>query len=127
MDVLDLKKRRFGFIVPENLFVEFKENILKENTTIPKLITQFMINYIDYLDSSFFLKGESYSTKMTKKIHFVIQLPADVCIRFKEKTMKDGVKMKTVIEQFIVKYVNFMKHRKSNFKAMEVKNGDSSA
>lgn len=112
MDVFDVKKRRFGFLVPENLFVEFKEHVFKENATIPKLITQFMMNYIDCLDSSFFLKKESYSAKMTKRIVFTILIPADVCSRFKEKTMKDGVKMSTAIEQFIVNYVNFMKHRK---------------
>jgi hypothetical protein len=115
MDVLDFKKRRLGFLVPENLFVEFKENVFKENTTIPMLITQFMMNYIDCLDSSFFLKKESYSAKMTKKIQFGILIPADVCSRFKEKTIKDGVKMSTAIEQFIVNYVNFMKHRKRRF------------
>lgn len=115
MEVLDLKKRRFGFLVPENLFVEFKENVLKENTTIPKLITQFMMNYIDYLDSSVFLKGESYSAKTTKKIHLAMLLPAGVCDRFKEKTMKDGVKMSGAIKQFIVNYVNFAKHKKRKF------------
>ena len=46
-------KKHFGIVVSESLLTEFKKHLSKENTTLTKIIGQFMMNYTDYLDSSF--------------------------------------------------------------------------
>ena len=108
---MDTRKTRFGFIIPEGLFDEFKKHVARENTTIPKAISQFMKNYADYLDSSFLKDVESFSGKETKKTHISISLDADIFQIYREKTKNDHVSMRAAIEQFIHNYVVFMNKR----------------
>ncbi|MBT8367220.1 MAG: hypothetical protein KJP23_21215 [Deltaproteobacteria bacterium] len=110
MEKIDLKGQRFGVSVPEDLIEKFKEQVAKENTTIPKLISQFMMNYVDYLDSSFLLSIRASHGQRIKKTYVTMRLPADLCPQFKEKTSREGLKMNAVIEQFILNYVNFLNH-----------------
>ena len=95
-------------MVSESLFTEFKKHVSKENTTIPKIIAQFMINYTDYLDSSFLDGVESSCRKGIKKAQMTMTLPADVCLAFREKTKNDCLSISAVIERFMHNYISFM-------------------
>ena len=105
---LDVQKKRFGIMVSESLFTEFKKHVSKENTTIPKIIAQFMMNYTDYLDSSFLDGVESSCRKGIKKAQMTMTLPADVCLAFREKTKNDCLSINAVIERFMHNYISFM-------------------
>lgn len=105
---MDVQKKRFGIVVSESVFTEFKKHVSKENTTIPKIIAQFMMNYTDYLDSSFLDGAESSRRKGIGKAHVAMTLPADVCLAFREKTKNDCLSISAVIERFMNNYISFM-------------------
>ena len=110
----DLRTKRCGFMVPQDLMIKFKEYISEDTTSIPKLTNQFMINYIDCLDPSFLVDpNSSLKRRGVKKDEITMAIPAVVYHQFKEKTIKDGVKMSRVLEQFIRNYVEFMDKRKA--------------
>ena len=105
---MDAQKKRFGITVSESLVTEFKKHVSKDNTTIPKIIAQFMMNYTDYLDSSFLDGVESSRRKGITKAQVTMTLPADVCSSFKEKTKNDCLSTSAVVEQFMHNYISFM-------------------
>ncbi len=108
---LDNRKKGYGFFAPEDLYTKFKKHVAKENTTFPKIISQFMKNYADYLDSSFLKGVESLPAMETKKTYVSLVLNADIFQMFKEKTKKEGIPMSAAIEQFMRNYVVFMDKR----------------
>ena len=90
----DLRTIRFGFMVPQDLIAKFKEYIAEDTTSIPKLTNQFMINYIDCLDPSFLVDPDSsLKIRGVKKDQITMAIPAVVYYQFKEKTIKEGVKI----------------------------------
>ncbi len=102
------QKKHFGIVVSESLLTEFKKHLSKENTTLPKIIGQFMMNYTDYLDSSFLDGVKSPRRKGIRKTPVAMMLPADVCLAFREKTKNDCLSIGAVIERFMQSYISFM-------------------
>ena len=110
---MDVQKKRFGIMVCESLLTEFKKHVSQENTTIPKIITQFMMNYTDYLDASFLDGVESSRRKGIRKAQVTMTLPADVLLAFREKTKNDSLSISALIERFIHNYISFMTAEKT--------------
>jgi len=102
------QKKHFGIMVSESLLAEFKKHLSKENTTLTKIIGQFMMNYTDYLDSSFLDGVKSPRRKGIRKTQIAMVLPADVYLAFREKTKNDCLSISAVSERFMHSYISFM-------------------
>ena len=102
------QKKHFGIMVSESLLAEFKKHLSKENTTLTKIIGQFMMNYTDYLDSSFLDGVKSPRRKGIRKTQIAMVLPADVYLAFREKIKNDCFSISAVIERFMHSYISFM-------------------
>jgi len=110
MDTDFTLKVRITFTITETTLIDFKTYIANENTTFPKIITQFMFNYTEYLDSSFLKNDNNNQNNSLKTKYIPLTIPENICRRFRQKTMQEGIKMNKVIEQFMQNYNNFMKN-----------------
>jgi len=110
MDTDFTLKIRIGFTIAETLLIDFKTYIKSDNTTLPKIITQFMFNYTEYLDSSFLKNGNNNHNKSLKTKNLTLTIPENICRRFKQKAEQEGIKINKIIEQFMRNYNNFMKN-----------------
>jgi len=100
----NILQTRVNFSIPADLMKNYKEIASRENLSLSKAITQFMLNYTDYLDNSFFktkdlLKG--------KKDTFLFFTSEEIAERFKEKTEREKVRPSMVIAQFMKNYIDF--------------------
>jgi hypothetical protein len=112
MDTDFTLKIRIGFTIAETLLIDFKTYIKSDNTTLPKMITQFMFNYVEHLDSSFLKNGNNNHNKSLKTKHITLSMPENIYHRFKQKTEQEGIKINKIIEQFMRNYNNFMENCK---------------
>ncbi|MCP4552858.1 MAG: hypothetical protein GY834_12640 [Bacteroidetes bacterium] len=107
MDLSYQRMKRIGFLISENVWYEFKQYVSRENTTIPKLLGQFMVNYVDYLDVSFIDTNKESTRNEKTKISFT--LSSDICKDFRNKIKSEKVSMSMIVEQFMKNYVIFLK------------------
>ncbi|MBL0716657.1 MAG: hypothetical protein JJV89_01290 [Desulfosarcina sp.] len=114
MDTDFTLKTRASFTITETILIDFTTYIKIEKRTLPKMITQFMFNYIEHLDSSF-LKN-NHQNKVLKTKYIAMSIPDNVYSQFKQKTEEEGVKMSKIIEQFMQKYNDFMKNCQKGIK-----------
>ncbi len=105
MENFNTPQFRANFSIPADLFEEFKENLSAEGIKFSNIFSQFMFNYINYLDKSFIknkglLKG--------KNIPFILPVSEELCQKFRAKAEREKVPSPLVIAQFMRNYVDFI-------------------
>ncbi len=78
-----------------------------ENISANKIMTQFMKNYIYFMDQSYLEKPYSKLPRGVPKIHTIVDIPMDVYTAFEKKLKKDKILPKTLAPIFVEQYVNY--------------------
>ncbi len=98
---------RVCFEISESLYQRFRKAVRGEGQGVARLISQFLVGYILFLDLSF--------PKPEKKIHgptrmLQIRVPEVVCARYRDKCTQDRIGLKGPIWQFMVNYLDLLEN-----------------
>ena len=104
MENLNSFQIRVTFSVPAELLEEFKEIVSVEESSIPKVISQFMFNYTNFLDKSFIKTQGILKGKLARLVFLVSE---EICTKFKKKAEREKIWPSLAIAQFMRNYVDF--------------------
>ncbi len=96
--------------IPESLYRRFRETVHDEGQGVARVVTQFLVGYILFLDSSF-PESEKNIPGPTRMLQ--IRVPDVVSARFRDKCRREGIGQKGPIRQFMANYLDLHENRRS--------------
>ena len=100
-----INTQRFYASISEVVYKKFKEKLKQEGLQSTKLLSQFIANYVLYLDKSF-VKNDRRSKE--KKHNILIGVTNEQYCKLAEKLSKENINVSSVLEQFMENYINFI-------------------
>ncbi|MDL1963754.1 MAG: hypothetical protein LWW98_05335 [Deltaproteobacteria bacterium] len=104
-----INTQRFNISISEVVYMKFKEILKQEGLQSTKILSQFIANYVLYLDKSF-VKNDRRSKEKKKGV--LIFVTNEQCCKFVEKVSKENIDRSKVIEQFMENYIDFFDKKK---------------
>ena len=104
-----INSQRFNISISEVVYMKFKEILKQEGLQSTKILSQFIANYVLYLDKSF-VKNDRRSKEKKKGV--LIFVTNEQCCKFVEKVSKENIDRSKVIEQFMENYIDFFDKKK---------------
>ena len=99
----------FNASISEAVYKKFKEKLKQEGSQATRLLSQFIANYVLYLDKSF-VKNDRRSKEKKKRV--LIFVTNEHYCKFVEKISKENIDRSKVIEQFMENYIDFFDKKK---------------
>ncbi|MCK5507374.1 MAG: hypothetical protein KAI50_02505 [Desulfobacterales bacterium] len=106
---VQINTQRFNISISEVVYKKFKEKLKQEGLQATRLLSQFIANYVLYLDRSF-VKNDRISNEKKKGV--LIPVTNEQCCKFTEKISKENIDGSRVIEQFVENYIDFFDKKK---------------
>ncbi|MBC2694772.1 MAG: hypothetical protein HF982_05760 [Desulfobacteraceae bacterium] len=104
-----INTQRFNVSISKVVYKQFKEKLKQEGLRSTRLLSQFVVNYVLYLDKSF-VKNDRRS-KEKKKGVLIVVTNEQYC-KFAEKVSKENIDGSRAVEQFMENYINFIDKKK---------------
>ena len=104
-----INTQRFNASISEVVYKKFKEKLKQEGMQSTRVFSQFIANYVLYLDKSF-VKNNHRSKEKKKGI--LICVTNEQYCKFAEKISKENIDGSRVIEQFMENYIDFIDKKK---------------
>ncbi len=106
---LRINTQRFSVSISEVVYKKFKEKIEQEGLQSTRVLSQFIANYVLYLDRSFV--KNNHRSKEKKKGVLIFVTNEQYC-KFAEKVSKEKIDVSRLIEQFMENYIDFIDKKK---------------
>ena len=106
---VQINTQRFNISISEVVYKKFKEKLKQEGLQATRLLSQFIANYVLYLDRSFV--KNNHRSKEKKKGVLIFVTNEQYC-KFAEKVSKENIDGSRVIEQFMENYIDFFDKKK---------------
>ena len=104
-----INTQRFNVSISKVVYKKFKEKLKQEGLQLTRVLSQFIANYVLYLDRSF-VKNDRRSKEKKKGV--LIPVTNGQYCKFAEKVSKENIDGSRVIEQFMENYINFIDKKK---------------
>jgi len=104
-----INTQRFNVSISTVIYKKFKEKLKQEGLQSTRLLSQFIANYLLYLDKSF-VKNDRRSKE--KKQNVLICVTNEQYCKFTEKVSKENINASSLIEQFMENYIDFIDKKK---------------
>ena len=104
-----INTQRFTVSISEVVYKKFREKVKQEGLQLTKLLSQFVANYVLYLDKNF-IKNDRKSKEKKKGV--LIFVTNEQCCNFAEKVSKENIDGSRVVEQFMENYIDFFDKKK---------------
>ena len=104
-----INTQRFHVSISKVVYKKFKEKLKQEGLQSTRLLSQFIANYVLYLDKSF-VKNDRRSKE--KKKGMLICVTNEQYCKFAEKVSKENIDGSRLIEQFMENYIDFIDKKK---------------
>ena len=104
-----INTQRCNITISEVVYKKFKEKLKQEGLQKTKLLSQFIANYVLYLDKSF-IKND-YRSKEKKRSVLIYITNEQYCL-FAKKVSKENIDGSKVVEQFMENYIDFFDKKK---------------
>jgi len=106
---LRINTQRFSVSISEVVYKKFKEKLKQEGLQLTRVLSQFIANYVLYLDRSF-VKNNQRSQEKKKGV--LIPVTNEQYCKFAEKVSKENIDVSRLIEQFMENYIDFFDKKK---------------
>jgi FMN-dependent NADH-azoreductase len=104
-----INTQRFNVSISKVVYKKFKEKMKQEELQSTRVLSQFIANYVLYLDRSF-VKNNHRSKEKKKGV--LISVTNEQYCKFAEKVSKENIDVSRVIEQFMENYIDFIDKKK---------------
>lgn len=103
--------RSTTFVVPQNLFLQFKAALSQEGVSMAKAVEQFLESYTHCLAPSFVVHPHGKGQRKGRGKPFTAVISSDIQRDFVNKTSAEGMPPSVILTQFMMNYVAFFKER----------------
>lgn len=104
-----INTQRFNVSISKVVYKKFKEKMKQEGLQSTRVLSQFIANYVLYLDRSF-VKNNHRSKEKKKGV--LIFVTNELYCNFVEKVSKENIDRSRLIEQFMENYIDFIDKKK---------------